>query len=294
LRRIEEVNILISNNVPWHYEIIESVISKYEKILNIKKTIKDKLFLFVEKDFKSELSMINYLSFINYIKNKYPAIIILNESPNFNNYNYTIHCTVIGKFNNVFFLAPFLINNKNYKYLDASILPFSESKIKSKIPTYIVQGSLIRVKFEETRDYGILEKILEKEYKDDFVIKILGLWDLNNPPRLKDFLDISKIHPTNLKKINILHNLNWSDYHKEFLDADAIIPLISEEKQPYYFKTKITSSINYGRGYNLKFFVDQDFKEAYGLNDEVCNIYDENNLQEVFELSLSDINKNII
>ena len=62
--------------------------------------------------------------------------------------------------------------------------------------------------------------------------------------------------------------------HKEFLDAYCILPLISKETQPGYYYNKLTSSINYARGYKLKCIIDEDLQEIYrDINDiESCFI----------------------
>ena len=58
-------------------------------------------------------------------------------------------------------------------------------------------------------------------------------------------------------------NLNFIDFHKEFLDAYCILPLISKETHPQYYNSKLCSSINYARAYNLKCLIDRDLQQIY-------------------------------
>jgi len=75
------MSLQIINDVNYHYEIIESIIVKYSEIIKTSKI--DKVYLFIE----------NNESFINYISNKYPLIII-NTKDN-NKYDFTITPTGI-------------------------------------------------------------------------------------------------------------------------------------------------------------------------------------------------------
>ena len=67
-------------------------------------------------------------------------------------------------------------------------------------------------------------------------------------------------------KILLKNNLNFIDYHKEFLDAYCILPLISKTTHSQYYNSKLTSSINYARGYKLKCLIDEDLQEIYKLD----------------------------
>ena len=78
--------LLIVNNNPYHYEIIESVINQYDKILSINKTQISKILLKIIPD----------ESFIAYIKMKYPAIII-NGNSYFNMKYLTYACSGVAR-----------------------------------------------------------------------------------------------------------------------------------------------------------------------------------------------------
>ena len=268
--------LIIYNNYPAHYEIIESVIVKCNYILNIDLTE------------KLEIYLLTYHSifFMKYIKNKYPNI----KFQKIINYDYLINCTVYDKdfryldnkmINkkyiaheisprlkenpNVLFLTPFIKN----RFLEADILPFSLNKIKTKIPIYIVQGNLNH----KRRNYDLLKKILNQDYKYDFRIKLIGRGEL--PLYLTKYKD----------KIILKNNLNFIDFHKEFLDGYCILPLISKISHPNYYKKKLTSTINYAKGYKLKCLIDKDLQNIYNLED--TSIYNDiNDISCAFEKTL--------
>ena len=253
------MKILIENTVNFHYEIIESVINKYDILLNISKNSNDIIIL----------NICSNDSFTNYILSKYKNIKKCTIYDN--NYDYYINCTIYDKnstiikhdkkylyiaheiteklktFSNVYFLTP-LCKTNNFFYAD--ILPFSEQKKKTKVPVFIIQGNLS----DSRRNYKLLDKILAYQDKTDlkFYIKILG----------KGSLDAKY---NNYKKLIIKSNLDFQDFHKEFLDAYCIIPLITKSSHSQYYKNKLTSTINYGKGYNLKFLIDKDLQDIYNL-----------------------------
>ena len=142
--------LFIKNSLPCHNEIIESVIIKYDDILNIAKI--NNIEIYIDCPPNS--------SFKQYIKEKYPNI----KFKGINDYDYCICCTIYDqhfkylnkdvksnikyisheitarlKMNpNVYFLTPLV--EKRFIYAD--ILPFSENKKVSNVPIYIVQGNL--------------------------------------------------------------------------------------------------------------------------------------------------------
>ena len=273
--------LLIYNNIPAHFEIIESVIVNYQTF-----------FIHKIEDVTIYLACYYNKSFINYIKNKYTNIILINlNNINLNNYNYVIDCTIyehqLNKtiFNidskikyishritekmqtndNIFYLSP--LSKKNV--FIANVLPFSEHKVNSNKPIFIIQGNLV----ETRRNYNLLVKILEKEYEYDFEIRLVGRGNL--PNILRKYKD----------KVVVKNNLNFVDYHKEFQDAYCILPLITKKSHPQYYTNTLTSSINYIMGYNTKCIIDKDLQDIYKLqNVEIFN--DINDIEFAFERSL--------
>lgn len=277
--------LLIENNIPFHYEIIESVILKYRNIFNFDSEEKVDIYLYV----------IEKPAFKKYINEKYPEI----KFKNIQNYDYYINCTIYDKdfkkldnnINsvkryisheitkrlqnnpNVYFLTPL---SKN-RYIYADVLPYSEEKKTSKLPIYVIQGNLNQGR----RNLNILSKILDQSYKYDFVIKLIGRGTL--PKMLNKYKN----------KIVLKNNLNFIDFHKEYTDAYCILPLISKKTHIHYYINKLTSSINYARGYKLKCIIDKDLQDIYKLdNTEVYT--DDNDIISCFTKTLEEFYKNNI
>ena len=304
------ITLLIFNQVDCHYEIIESLIVKCKEILHISREIEIEITLFIIKN----------TSFIRYIKEKHPNIILKtkdfckknidksvewNKSHSLKNtyqlynidlqkYDYYINCTIydvdfdyletdvasnkkyichtitnrLMSNSNVWFLTPLARNN----ILTANILPFSDKKKNSNIPIYIIQGRT------KTRKLSLLKEILDNKYKYKFIIKLIGSGKF--PETLNKYK----------KQIIFKNNLNFIDYHKEFLDAYCILPLITKKTQPEYYKNKLTSTINYASGYRLKCIIQQDLQDIYKLPD--VEIYKHNkDIVSAFKKTLQNFYK---
>lgn len=266
-------NIIINNSKTFHYEIIESVICSLKQILKLNNFNLDDYNIFFNMK-------INDLSFKNYLKNIFPFIKInfnLNkikknyfiEISNYDkDYDKMIHnsnsffyiCHNISdrllKLNNTIFLTPLC----NKKYLQCIRLPYvKHKKIKTIVPIFLIQGTIK----ENRRDYKLLLLLLNKQFDYDYRIKILGRGNL--PEYLKKYKN----------KIIFKNNLNFIDYHKELLDIHCLLTLTSKEKTPGYYKTKLTSSINYIKGYNLNCIIDNKLQNIYNLKN--CKTYKSNN-----------------
>lgn len=273
--------IYIYNHCNFHFEVIESIYLQYDKIIKVNIKIENPVFYI---SFKLENK-----SFLDYLKKKYPNIRI-GTPPR---YNYCINCTIYtrninqiirdGKhfyishefsqrlvsYRNIFFVFPKI----KERYLSLEYLPFRENpKIKTKIPIYIIQGNLNQY---FRRNYHLLVHILKENYNYDFKIKLIGKGIL--PPILQPYRH----------KIILKNNLNFQDFHKEFLDGYAILPLISKEKQNHYYTHKLTSSINYAKAYNLKCIMDSELYKLYPLKNSI--VYEnEKYIIEAFKKSLYD------
>ena len=272
----------IFNKIPGHYEIIESIIVKYKMIIG-KQDIK-KIFLKINNSDKS---------FKEYIEKKYPNI-EFNMSPK---YDFHINCSAypkhyemiknvnnkkyffiahdidmyLRKMENVFFLTPLA---KRFIYAD--FMPHMSKKNMNKdMPIYIIQGHFGGV-HARRRNLNLLLKILEHDFKKDFIIKFVGRGEI--PEEFEKYKD---------KKIKFIQDLDFNNYHKEFLDCYCILTLTLKSTNPQYYKTKLTSTINYIRGYKLKAILDKDLQEIYKLPD-VETYTNENNFLTAFKRSLND------
>jgi len=268
--------IYIYNNVVFHYEVIESVIQKYDQIIGKEKADDDIIYLTFGKN----------SSFRKYIREKYPSIILSKPKK----FDYSISCTIYEKQKdriikdekhfyvshevfetdnkNVFFVTP-LCGNGNSIMLD--VLPFPEHKKMASIPIFAVQGYL----WGSKRDLALLDLILQEEYDYDFRIKIIGSRNLNG--RFDKYGD---------KVIN-KYRLNFVNFHKEFLDCYSIIPLISKKNFPVYYTKKLTSTINYAIAYDLNILIDQDLQDIYNLKN--ASVYkDDSDIVRVFREMLKD------
>jgi hypothetical protein len=69
------------------------------------------------------------------------------------------------------------------------------------------------------------------------------------------------------------------------------LPLISKKTHPHYYNNKLTSSINYTRGYKLKCIIDNDLQKIYNLKD--VEIYNNiNDITSCFIKTLEQFYKN--
>ena len=265
----------IVNSIKGHYEIIESVIIKYKDIIG-DQPIK-KIYLKIDESDKM---------FKEYIQKKYPNIIF--DLTIFNDFH--INCTIyphdydmikhlkkkyyfishsidpkLNNLDNVYYITPL-----GPRYLYADILPFNNQKnINKNYPIYVIQGNVD----QNRRNFHLLYHILNQHYNFKFKIKIIGRGKLEE--KFNKFKD----------KIIYVENKNFIDYHKSFLDCYCILPLILKKTQPQYYKTKLTSTINYAKAYQLKILIDKDLQNIYHLKDaEIFN--NENDIIQAFKKTL--------
>lgn len=278
----------IFNKIPGHYEIIESIIIKYKMIIG-KQDI-TKIFLKVSYSDKS---------FKEYIEKKYPEI-ELKMSPK---YDFHINCSVypkhyemikkvnnkkyffiahdidmyLRKMENVFFLTPLA---KRFIYAD--VMPHMTKKEMNKdIPIYIIQGHFGGA-HARRRNLNLLLNLLEIDFKKKFILKFVGRGEI--PEEFEKYKD---------NKIKFIQGLDFDNYHKEFLDCYCIFSLTLKETNHQYYKTKLTSTINYIRGYKLKAIIDQDLQDIYKLPD-VETYTNEKNFLSAFKRTLNDFYSNKI
>jgi hypothetical protein len=255
----ENIILYIENTCDYHYEIIPFVLEKYETIIKTNIDIYGKGIEIFLNCGPSE-------SFKEFVKNTYPNVKL--EVPKY--CNYYINCTIYKndeqyislnrnayyiahevfptENKNIIFLTP--LNNTNYILCDR--LPYCDNVKPAELPIFVIQGDIKR------RDLDILKIILEGSYDYDYRIKILGRTRL--PSEFDKYSD----------KLILKYDLNFIDYHSEFLDCYCILPLITKDTRPEYYSKKLTSSIIYGLAYNLHFLIDKDLQDIYNLkNDSV-------------------------
>ena len=175
---------------------------------------------------------------------------------------------------NVFYLTPLA---KRFFYAD--IMPHMSKKNMNKdIPIYVVQGH-IGGKHARRRNLNLLLNILKKDYDKPYKLKIVGSGEL--PDEFKEYEN----------NFEIKKDLDFNDYHKEFLDCYCIFTLTLKETNKQYYKTKLTSTINYIRGYKLKAIIDEDLQDIYKLKN--VELYtNEENVVDAFKKTLDDFYKN--
>lgn len=277
----------IFNKIPGHYEIIESIIVKYKEIIgNVKIT---KIYLQVHE---------NDQSFKRYIQKKYPDItfdMIFDFDYHINCSIYPKHYDMIKNLDNkkFFFICHdkhpkisslknvfYLTHSAGENYINADIMAFQNKKNMNKnIPIYIIQGHLGKG-HEHRRNFNLLVNILKEEYIYPFKIKIIGKGELDE-----------SFQPY-LHKIEHIKNRDFIGYHREFLDCYCILPLTLKKTNPQYYNGKLTSTINYAKGYKLKCIIDKDLQDIYHLpNVEIYN--NEKNIVDAFKRSLHHFYKNI-
>lgn len=279
------MKLLVINMVPFHYEIIESVVIKHQKIIN--------------KECDEIIIQCVYdKSYFDYIGQKYPKINLKTEEDRSINCDYMINCTFydsdLSRFisldknryffishrikpgllclENFFFLSPLCKNNN---FIIADILPYQNEKIKTTYPIFVIQGNITN----ERKNYKLLENILKFETKYKFKIKVVG------KGKLDDFFDEFK------DKIITKYDLNFVEYHREFLDCYCIISLITKQSHPQYYSTQLTSTISYGLSYKLKFLIDKDLKDIYEIENNVT-FNNEDDIADKFGLILDQFYKN--
>lgn len=286
--------LLLINNKPYHYEILETIIKFYYKILNISKPSKKPRIL---------LEIKNNAIFSSYITTKYPHVEINKHL--FFGYDYLINCSVYSidyeivknsiqnssknnihyichdvsydmkSLQNVHYITP-LHNNNNF-YCD--VLPYGElPKTKMDIPVYIIQGELTMFR----RNYNLLKIILSGKYEYPYKFVIIGK---GTPCK-----ELMELYHTYKDKIELKCDLTFLEYHREFLSCYCLFPCISKEENNMYYSNKLTSSISYARGYNLPILLDSELQSIY--NCKKAYVYKNNDkLQKYFNKSLEQFYK---
>ena len=271
--------VYISNNYyPFHCELMPSIIEKFRDIIRDKDVseVEYKIYMTFNVDYPYKED------FIMFIRNKFPNVnLAITEE-----YDYKIDCTIYPEdkknlmddekhfyishevfdygIQNVFYLSPQCKGMSGFEnnYLKCDVMAFYKRKCMNRdIPVYIIQGNMDAAR----RDYDLLEDILKTDFKRPYAIKIVGNGKLD--ARFSKYRDSGRLI--------VKTNLNYCDYHREFLDVYCILPLVSRVKQPEYYHTKFVSSIHYGLAFDLHFLLEDELRDIYGL--EKCFVYEAGN-----------------
>ncbi|QEP42039.1 hypothetical protein D5085_02115 [Ectothiorhodospiraceae bacterium BW-2] len=255
-------SIFINNSKDFHYEVIESIIENLFAIFG-KKHYEFKciyLNIPVKRDkvvqyFKSRYPNIRFSSFELMYCEFYVECTIYNRDirhiSNFRGFKsaFVAHEVTpeLISLSNVWFLTP-LCGIDRWFY--ASHLPFNKEKKMAKKPVYIVQGNMT----DKRRNFKLLQCLFENDY--DYEIRLVGRGKL--PKELENYATDSRL--------STHFNLNFTDFHRQFIDAYCIIPLVDPINTPQYYKNKLTSSVSYGLGYGLHFLVEKVFAKKYSMD----------------------------
>jgi hypothetical protein len=309
--------ILLYNPFPYHYEIIESCMVKVNEIfdyeilnnnrnkINIKFEIQyhpePSFEIYLLEKYKDKIDIdITFIAieskflYINLPINdiKYDYVLYITTSLYYlkelmkkvkNKSRFICHDFCPDSFNdsykdleynkkNILFLTPIA---KNFKSLVCDILPFVENIKKNKVPIYVIQGNLD----VSRRYFELLKKLLDKcDFELPFKIKLVGRGPL---PCILNKVEYEKY-------LICKSDLNFIDYHKEFLDAYCILPLISKEMYPQYYEKRLTSSMNYGKAYKLYFLIDNDLNDIY--KEKKAFVYDSKSFESFYSKFKESLN----
>jgi hypothetical protein len=280
-------NLLISNDYPAHYEVIESIICKYKTIINADI---DNIYLSLIKDDNWEYGLNNKYSFIDYIKNKYPTIRLCKPIKS----DYFIECTLqthhytlltlpnhyflshrntesFGKYNNIFYIK----NKNSTNNIICDVLPYTEQKHidKNNKPIYILSGGVDR------KDINSITRLLNTTVNYDYTLKILTQSSSSNLSYLE------KLKTTkNFDKVKIYFNLTFEEFHTHFIDAYCLLTMLNPNDNDYFNSNKISANYSYQRAYDLYSITNDKIHEIYS-NTKTFQ-YNDSNIETVFLSSL--------
>ena len=247
--------------MPFHYEVIERVIVHYKDI--IKQDVDCTIYLDVDTR--------AMFQFKEYLTSKHPAVVWgVAEAPQYcidvtlypSEYESIRHLDksrfffISHRFEagdqppNVYYLAPFAPMDRVFGKI---VLPFQgHPRTRTKRPVLVVQGGLNA----RHRDMTLLNLILRDPPSYPYTILLLGT-------RLEDRRLVD--HPNLVVK----EGLPFLDFHRHFVHAHAILPLVSRQTHPQYYTKQLTSSVQYARAYNLQCILDRELQDIYQLPDVI-------------------------
>jgi pyruvyltransferase len=273
------MKLLIECHHKFHYEILESIISKHQEIVGTISNditvnaidVDEDLIRYIE-DMYPHVKFVPYDPVMShdcfdmYINTTvYPEDKKLIETCDPNKNFFISHRVnhVFDGMDNVFYLTPLCGDSK--KTIVADVLPFrNQTRMLEDIPRFIVQGDMRR------RDIKALETILDLDTDYPFMVKIVG-------HHLSEKL---QKHP----RIEYHERLNFMDFHKHFTDCYCIMTLVTENDKYTYYSTMLTSSINYSKCYAEHTLIDENLQRIYNLDN--ATTYTESSILDSFRTLL--------
>jgi len=278
------VIILLDNhNVSYHHEILESVYFHIDFIL--KKPLRDTsdVYLYIQPN----------PSFQAYMSQRYPYLRWCDKNT-LPHYNYRIQCSFYPEKTtyssspsefyiahgsnkkypyrpNIYYLTPLCKHPQNYFF--ATHLPFRhDPKISSvSTPIFVVQGDLKRRCMK-----SVVRLLTFAPPSMPFKIKILSKTQ-ELPLELEPWKD----------QLIVQCNLDFQDFHREFLTVDGLLFLTDRKKNSAYYSTKLTSSVNYCKAYSLPCLIDTSLQSIYSLANAFVH-EDQDDLCDAFHRMLQD------
>ena len=313
------VNVLVVNPVPFHYECIESVLVYLNRLLDYMCqpsqaddiSVHSVTLLYMENvAFKQYM-----LSVLDGIQNKYKMIITINE--------YTPECFVEYQLLNdiiIYVTDPelykikdvqlvnvnpsiktmYIVHNysKNYvnhspslwlwylaphcggaNYFIPKVLPYSHESVSykprvyNKVPIFLIQGDIRR---RDIRQYYAILRGINAGYIRNCKFRIIGKCITGNIQR----------HPM----FEICPNTDFIRYHELSVGCDYILPLVSYTYNTEYYRAKLTSSISYGLGYNMKFVIDNRLSDVYNIPGDMSYVYNASRPMDIIRAIKNAVN----
>jgi len=300
--------VIIYNPVPYHYECIESVIHYLPKILKDKTlaenleiilniSTRDAGFVKYITTYTSRLLTKYSLGSIQIINTKnelrQPQIImpstanearvvltidkekfIKNITTYYEQYTYVIlhnYFKTRPKLPNIFYLAPHCGNPD--QFFIPIVLPFSPESVShvehdtqqdgNRPLNLLVQGNIKKRNMHKIQILIDLVKVANKKAT------------LAGRPPINLFI-LTKYNPIKLLEqpnIIVKINIDFWEFNQIASQCDVILPLVGKKTHPEYFNIKLTSSISYGLGYNMKFIIDSELPGLFNIDASKCHTY---------------------
>ena len=278
--------LLINNDYPAHYECIESLICKHEKIINSKT---DYIYINLIKDNFWSFGNDNKYSFVSYIEKKYPQISFLKPL----RYDFFIENTLSFEENYKNEKDHYYLSHRNFKKLekyrniilfknfDCDILPFQNSFVMNrKVPIYLLSGDLKR------KNIKLLENILNMQCDKEYRLNILCQNNCGNLEIIKNLKNTK-----NFNRCEFHLGKTYIDFHKH-INGSYCLMLLLKEDGDYFDGIQFSGALGICKAYNLYALMDTRLNKLYKLNN-VFEFNSNDNLLSKFEESIEFFYKNL-